>query len=182
MHAPKKPTFMPVSLAPAPAPLFALQLKTAESCRDSFAHDGSWIISPVATAKYLYLATGGSFHSWKFFPILGELVCAMLDGTLDAPLQQKWHWDRDMGGGDGEVDKKPEREWRDLVDEVVDDGDGKWGGGGKRLGGSCGVESLIGSNGGNVDGDGDGKPWCGLVQGRKGSLQLVEPGAGACCV
>ncbi|CAL8582134.1 hypothetical protein XPA_007806 [Xanthoria parietina] len=158
------------------------ELESYRICWDSFAHDGSWIISPVATAKYLYLATGGSFHSWKFFPILGELVCAMLDGTLDAPLQQKWHWDRDMGGGDGEVDKKPEREWRDLVDEMVDDGDGKWGGGGKRLGGSCGVESLIGSNGGNVDGDGDGKPWCGLVQGWKGSLQLVEPGAGACCV
>lgn len=92
-----------------------------------------------------------------------------------------------MGRGDGEVDKKPEREWRDLVDNIVDEGDGERGvgGGWKRLGGSCVVESFMGSKGGHLDGDGDGRPWCGeggLVQGRKPSLQFVEPGAGACCV
>ncbi|KAL8988336.1 MAG: hypothetical protein Q9169_008572, partial [Polycauliona sp. 2 TL-2023] len=102
------------------------ELESYRICWDAFAHDGSWIISPLPTAKHLYLATGGSFHSWKFFPILGELVCAMLHNTLDAELQKKWHWERDMGVGGGDVDKKPDREWRDLVDknEKNDDGTG----------------------------------------------------------
>jgi sarcosine oxidase / L-pipecolate oxidase len=63
----------------------------------------------------LFLATGGSFHSWKFLPILGEYVVALLQGKLDAALQKRWAWDRDQEGGSHQH-LTPKRDWKDLVD------------------------------------------------------------------
>ncbi|KAL8798783.1 MAG: hypothetical protein Q9182_006395 [Xanthomendoza sp. 2 TL-2023] len=164
-------------------------LESYRICWDAFAHDGSWIISPLPAAQNLYLATGGSFHSWKFFPILGELVCAMLHGTLDAEMQKKWHWERDMCVGNGDVDKKPEREWRDLVDKSGDDGDGVRGEKKEtRMDGDWVEERWVGFDGRKLDSGesklqrcGEGR-WEGVVEEQRRNLTLVESGAGACCV
>jgi hypothetical protein len=103
-----------------------------KSPRDAFARDGSWIISPHPSATGLYFATAGSFHAWKFFPILGQLVVDMLQGNLEPALAHKWAWGRRMDTGEGDgggVDKAPEREWRDLVDHDGDVDDERWGAG-----------------------------------------------------
>lgn len=42
------------------------------------------------------MATCGSFHGWKFFPIIGKYVLRMLEGTLSPELQAKWAWDREL--------------------------------------------------------------------------------------
>jgi hypothetical protein len=100
--------------------------------RDSFARDGSWIISPHPTALALYFATTGSFHAWKFFPILGQLVVDMLEGNLEAALAHKWAWERRMDTGEGDgggVDKAPQREWSHLVDHDGDVDGERWGNG-----------------------------------------------------
>lgn len=44
----------------------------------------------------MYIATGGSFHSWKFLPVIGNYVSDMLDGTLPQEFVERWHWDRPL--------------------------------------------------------------------------------------
>ena len=61
--------------------------------------NGNFIISPHLHAENLYIATGGSFHSWKFLPNIGKYVAQMLHGELDSVLMEKWAWDRSASGG-----------------------------------------------------------------------------------
>ncbi|KAH7140175.1 FAD dependent oxidoreductase [Dactylonectria estremocensis] len=63
-------------------------------CWDAFTSSGDFIISPHAAAKGLYVATCGSFHGYKFFPVLGKYIVQMLEGELEDELAQKWAWDR----------------------------------------------------------------------------------------
>lgn len=62
--------------------------------RDAFTTSSDFIISPHAAAKGLYIATGGNFHGFKFFPVLGKYVIEMMEGALSPELQNKWAWDR----------------------------------------------------------------------------------------
>jgi glycine/D-amino acid oxidase-like deaminating enzyme len=39
------------------------------------------------------LATCGSFHGFKFFPVIGKYVIQMLEGELEPDLVKKWAWD-----------------------------------------------------------------------------------------
>ncbi|KFA69532.1 hypothetical protein S40285_07268 [Stachybotrys chlorohalonatus IBT 40285] len=71
------------------------------------------IICEHPHAKNLYLATGGSFHSWKFLPILGKYIAQMIKGTLDPELAEKWAWDREDNGSAHEG-LLPTREMRDV--------------------------------------------------------------------
>ncbi len=52
-----------------------------------------WIISPHPTCPGLYIAGGGSFHSWKFLPTIGKYVTRMLKGELTSEEREKWAWD-----------------------------------------------------------------------------------------
>lgn len=72
-----------------------------------------FIISPHSACENLYVATCGSFHGFKFFPVLGKYVVEMLDGLLDPALQQKWAWDRTLPPID-DNDHWPKKELRDL--------------------------------------------------------------------
>ncbi|KAI4167475.1 MAG: hypothetical protein LQ343_007188 [Gyalolechia ehrenbergii] len=58
-------------------------------------------------------ATGGSFHGWKFLPILGEYVIRMLDGGLSSEEAERWAWDRDLEGLPPNP-IEPKRELRDI--------------------------------------------------------------------
>jgi sarcosine oxidase/L-pipecolate oxidase len=40
------------------------------------------------------MATGGSFHSFKFLPTIGDFIVRMLDGSLPEELGERWAWDR----------------------------------------------------------------------------------------
>jgi sarcosine oxidase/L-pipecolate oxidase len=62
----------------------------------------------------LHIATAGSFHGWKFLPILGKYVVQMLDGELDSSLTKTWAWDRD-NKANAYGDMWPKRELRDLL-------------------------------------------------------------------
>ena len=62
----------------------------------------------------LAIATGGSFHGYKFFPVLGKYVVQMLAGELDPALARKWAWDRPIDGP-AYGDMWPTREMRDLL-------------------------------------------------------------------
>lgn len=64
--------------------------------RDAVTPSEDFIISPHPASKGLYVATCGSFHGWKFFPIIGDYVVRMLEGTLEPDLQNRWAWDREL--------------------------------------------------------------------------------------
>jgi hypothetical protein len=51
--------------------------------RDAFTTTSDFIISPHSGAKGLYVATCGSFHGYKFFPVLGKYITQMLNGEVE---------------------------------------------------------------------------------------------------
>jgi len=57
-----------------------------------------FIISPHPHCQQLYIAGGGSFHGWKFAPVIGKYVVQMLKGVLDEEKVRRWAWDRDDAG------------------------------------------------------------------------------------
>ncbi len=65
----------------------------------------------------LYLATGGSFHGWKFLPIIGKYVVLMLRGELDDEMKGRWDWEKsNVSNGDGAHGGLwPRRELLDLA-------------------------------------------------------------------
>ncbi|KAI8625004.1 sarcosine oxidase [Xylariaceae sp. FL1651] len=64
-------------------------------CWDLATPSDDWIISPHP-AKNLFIASGGSFHAWKFLPTIGKYVTQMLRGTLPQEYTKRWAWDRSM--------------------------------------------------------------------------------------
>ncbi|KAJ6011210.1 FAD dependent oxidoreductase [Penicillium sp. IBT 35674x] len=54
--------------------------------------DGDFIVSYHPEYEGLFLATGGSGHAYKFFPVLGDKVVDALEGTLEPELQALWEW------------------------------------------------------------------------------------------
>ncbi|KAF1950382.1 sarcosine oxidase-like protein [Byssothecium circinans] len=85
-------------------------------CWDAFTTSSDFIISPHSGAKGLYVATCGSFHGYKFLPVLGKYIVQMLEGELEPELQAKWAWDRERPGPEGNAEF-PRWEMRDLIDE-----------------------------------------------------------------
>ncbi|KAH9895321.1 sarcosine oxidase [Xylariomycetidae sp. FL2044] len=84
-------------------------------CWDAVTPSEDFIISPHPASEGLYLATCGSFHGWKFFPILGAYVSKMLDGTLEPELVGRWAWDREIPAVDARKHKWwPRHELEDL--------------------------------------------------------------------
>ncbi|KAI1656413.1 sarcosine oxidase [Daldinia decipiens] len=76
----------------------SVQGMTPESyrlCWDIATPDEDWIISPHPASKNLYIAAGGSFHGYKFLPIIGKYVVQMLHGELSEEHARRWAWDRD---------------------------------------------------------------------------------------
>ena len=64
--------------------------------------DGDFLIDHHPNVKALFLATGGSGHGFKFFPVIGEKIVDAIDGTLQAELKQCWRWkDRPMQDFEG---------------------------------------------------------------------------------
>ena len=82
-------------------------------CRDAVTPNQGWIISPHPHSKNLYFAGAGSFHSWKFLPILGKYVVQMLEGTLDDEKAQRWAWDRSNEGA-ANIMYIPARDLKDI--------------------------------------------------------------------
>ena len=85
--------------------------------RDAFTTSSDFIISPHSASKGLYVATCGSFHGWKFFPVLGKYVLQMLEASLSPKLAGKWAWDRERPDPSLNADW-PRTEMKDLLDPV----------------------------------------------------------------
>jgi glycine/D-amino acid oxidase-like deaminating enzyme len=84
--------------------------------RDAFTTSADFIVSRHSGAKGLYVATGGNFHGFKFFPVIGKYVVQMLEGSLEANLAQKWAWDRERPDSQLNPDY-PRFEMKDLLDK-----------------------------------------------------------------
>ena len=67
--------------------------------RDAITPNQDFIIDRHPYCQNLSIAGGGSFHSWKFLPVLGKYVVQMLQGTLDSESASRWAWDRSNAGG-----------------------------------------------------------------------------------
>lgn len=93
------------------------KLEKHRICWDAFTTSSDFIISPHAASKGLYIATCGSFHGFKFFPVIGKYVVQMLEGSLAAPLAEKWAWDRERPDSSMNPDW-PSMEMRELLDPV----------------------------------------------------------------
>ncbi|OQE40850.1 hypothetical protein PENCOP_c005G00303 [Penicillium coprophilum] len=53
---------------------------------------GDFIVSYHPEHEGLFLATGGSGHGFKFFPVIGDKIVDALEGTLDSELSKMWTW------------------------------------------------------------------------------------------
>ncbi|KAI9716822.1 MAG: hypothetical protein M1812_005162 [Candelaria pacifica] len=74
---------------------------------------------PSTKLKNLYFAIGGSFHSWKFLPIIGRYVMNVLEGRSNGEeMDGRWGWKEGVGERwgweDGEGDGEKKTELRDL--------------------------------------------------------------------
>jgi sarcosine oxidase / L-pipecolate oxidase len=59
-----------------------------ELCRP----DGDFIVSYHPAYDGLFLATGGSGHAYKFFPVIGDKVVDAMEGRLDPEFRKLWTW------------------------------------------------------------------------------------------
>ncbi|KAK3988903.1 FAD dependent oxidoreductase [Cladorrhinum sp. PSN332] len=75
---------------------FKQTLQEFRICWDGVTPTRDFIVSPHSGVHDLFIATGGSFHGFKFLPIIGKYVVQMLSDELDPALQKKWAWDREV--------------------------------------------------------------------------------------
>lgn len=61
--------------------------------RDASTPTHDFLITPHPHCDNLHIATGGSFHGWKFLPVIGDYISDMLQGTLEADFADRWAWD-----------------------------------------------------------------------------------------
>ena len=54
--------------------------------------DGNFLIDHLPDVQGLFLATGGSGHGFKFFPVIGEKIVDAIQGKLQLDLKQCWRW------------------------------------------------------------------------------------------
>lgn len=87
-------------------------------CWDSITPSQDQLISqhPHPALGNLYLAVGGSFHSWKFLPIIGQYVINVLNGVSNGDEKDKrWKWKEGKVEGRGVHEKVvPKRELAEL--------------------------------------------------------------------
>ncbi|EGE86421.2 sarcosine oxidase [Blastomyces dermatitidis ER-3] len=64
-----------------------------ETCWDATTPNQDFMICEHPVVKRLHMATGGSFHGFKYMPIVGQLINQSVDGELDDTLAERWAWD-----------------------------------------------------------------------------------------
>jgi glycine/D-amino acid oxidase-like deaminating enzyme len=84
--------------------------------REALTPSKDFIISPHSACEGLYVATCGSFHGFKFLPVLGKYVVEMLNDELEPALKERWAWDRELPPT-AKNKHWPWKELRDLFNE-----------------------------------------------------------------
>lgn len=92
-----------------------LSFAQSRLCWDSITPSVDFIIAPHPECQGLYVATGGSYHGWKFLPVIGRYVVEMLSGALSKECAERWAWDKPKDGPDKGY--APERELAELEDD-----------------------------------------------------------------
>ncbi|KAI1348856.1 sarcosine oxidase [Xylaria sp. FL0043] len=92
------------------------KIHTHRMCWDCVTPSEDFIISPHSASEGLFIATCGSFHGWKFLPVIGDYVVRMLDGTLEPDLKKRWAWDRTLPDKPGT--EWPRHDLRELLDKA----------------------------------------------------------------
>ena len=95
--------------------------KVADSwrlCWDARTPTQDWLLSqhPHPQLGNLYLAIGGSFHSYKFLPNCGKYMVNVINGSGNGPENDRaWAWKTgDIGWRGAHEKTEPKRELRDL--------------------------------------------------------------------
>lgn len=65
---------------------------------------GDFLVTYHPAHPGLFLATGGSGHGYKFFPVLGEKIVDALEGRLEHELNELWKWPESTDDFDGTED------------------------------------------------------------------------------
>ncbi|KAF7715684.1 Uncharacterized protein PECH_001562 [Penicillium ucsense] len=86
------------------------QFVTTRLCWYTDTPDGDFIISYHPEYDGLFLATGGSGHGYKFFPVIGDKIVDALEGTLEPELRDMWTWTEPVSA--------------EAATDVIPDGDG----------------------------------------------------------
>ncbi|KAL6806755.1 FAD dependent oxidoreductase [Trichoderma sp. SZMC 28013] len=76
-----------------------LPIESYRICWDASTPTHDFLITPHPHCEGLYVATGGSFHGWKFLPVIGDYIVDMLHGLLGADYADRWAWDPKSGDG-----------------------------------------------------------------------------------
>ena len=87
-------------------------------CWDAVSPDQNQLITqhPHARLSNLYLATAGSFHSWKFLPTIGRYVTNVLNGKSNGEEKDRaWGWKRSWSERGAHEKVMPRAELRDLA-------------------------------------------------------------------
>ncbi|EGX45852.1 hypothetical protein AOL_s00117g57 [Orbilia oligospora ATCC 24927] len=82
-------------------------------CWDIICPDGDFLITQHPHSKNLVVATGGSYHGFKFLPVIGKYILDIATGDIDEEKRTRWAWDRD-NGGDADEGLLPARRLSDL--------------------------------------------------------------------
>ncbi|KAL1860648.1 hypothetical protein VTK73DRAFT_7222 [Phialemonium thermophilum] len=90
-----------------------LKMENHRICWDAWTPTEDFIVSPHSACDGLFIATCGSFHGFKFLPVIGKYVVAMLAGELDPVWREKWAWDRERPpvGRRGEFARHELKDW-----------------------------------------------------------------------
>ncbi|KAF7505159.1 hypothetical protein GJ744_001225 [Endocarpon pusillum] len=65
---------------------------------------GNFLITAHPHSRNLFLATGGSGHAFKFFPVIGDKIVDAIEGTLEPGLRELWRWRADAEAADDMFD------------------------------------------------------------------------------
>lgn len=87
-------------------------------CWDAVSWDQNQLIArhPDPRLSNLYLATAGSFHSWKFLPNIGKYVVNVLNGKSNGKERDRnWGWKTQWAARGAHEKVMPRGELRDLM-------------------------------------------------------------------
>ncbi|KAJ8133477.1 hypothetical protein O1611_g139 [Lasiodiplodia mahajangana] len=71
-----------------------VEIESYRLCWDASTPTHDFLISAHPHSQNLYIATGGSFHGWKFLPVIGDCIVDMMEGILDKTLADRWAFDK----------------------------------------------------------------------------------------
>ena len=87
-------------------------------CWDAISPDQNQLICqhPDLRLQNLFLATAGSFHSWKFLPTIGRYVANVLKGESNGKEKDAaWKWKTNFADRGAHEKAMPKRELREVI-------------------------------------------------------------------